>query len=163
MEANSPNLAPPTTRFQRIYIYCDTMEAAKTKLDTKLTQLNLTVQKTESVLEKANQEAIERHLNSLKVITGEVEQSKRVVEELKIEEKVEVTDITQWNESIDTKIEAADSKVECIKAWLDGKMVEKETAEREGRMQFEMKLHQMKLDSEAVSAQKNEKNAGNVS
>ena len=38
------------------------MEAAKTKLDTKLTQLNLAVQKTESVLEKANQEAIERHL-----------------------------------------------------------------------------------------------------
>ena len=139
------------------------MEAAKTKLDTKLTQLNLAVQKTESVLEKANQEAIERHLNSLKVITGEVEQSKRVVEELKIEEKVEVTDITQWSESIDMKIEAADSKVECIKAWLDGKMAEKETAEREGRMQLKMKLHQMKLDSEAVSAQKNEKNAGNVS
>ena len=42
-------------------------------------------------------------------------------------------------------------------------MAEKETADREGRMQFEMKLHQMKLDSEAVSAQKNEKNAGNVS
>ena len=140
------------------------MEAAKTKLDTKLTQLNLAAQKTESVLEKANQDAIERHLNRLKVITGEVEQTKRVVEELKIEEKVEVTDITQWSESIDTKIEAADSKVECIiKAWLDGKMTEKETAEREGRMQFEMKLHQMKLDSEAVSAQKNKKNAGNVS
>ena len=107
------------------------MEAAKMKLDTKLTQLNLAVQKTESVLEKANQEAIERHLNSLKVITGEVEQSKQVVEELKIEEKVEVTDITQWSESINTKIEDADSKVECIKAWLDGKMAEKETAEGE--------------------------------
>ena len=76
------------------------MEAAKTKLDTKLTQLNLAVQKTESVLEKANQEAIERHLNSLEVITGEVKQSKRVVEELKIEEKVKVTDIMQWSESI---------------------------------------------------------------
>ena len=98
-------------------------------------------------MEKANQEAIARHLNSLIVITGEVEQSKRVVEELKIEEKVEVRDITQWSESIDTKMEAADSKVECIKAWLDGKMAEKETAEREGRMQFEMKLHQMKLQS----------------
>ena len=31
-------------------------------------------------------------------------------------------------------------------------MAEKETAERENRMQFEMKLHQMKLDSKVVSA-----------
>ena len=138
------------------------MEAAKTKLDTKLTQLKLAVEKTESVLGKANQEAIERHLNTLKVITGEVEQSKRAVEELKIEEKIEVTEIAQWSESIDTKIEVADTEVARMKAWLDGKMAEKETAEREGRMQFEMKLHQLKLDSEAVSTQKNKKNAGNA-
>ncbi len=66
------------------------MEVAQSKLDIKLTQLKLAVEKTESVLGKGNQQAIERHLNGLKVITGEVEQSKRVVEELKIGEKVEV-------------------------------------------------------------------------
>ena len=125
-----------------------------------MTQLKLAVQRTESVLGKANQEAIERHLNSLKVITGKVEQSKRAVEELKIEEEIEVTEIAQWSELIYTKIEAADTEVARIKAWLDGKMADK-TAEREGRMQFEMKLHQLKLDSEAVSTQKN-KNAGNA-
>ena len=38
----------------------------------KLTQLSLDVRKTESVLGKANQEGIERHLISLKVFTSEL-------------------------------------------------------------------------------------------
>ena len=124
------------------------METAKTKLDVKLTQLKLAVEKTESVLGKANQEAIERHLKGLKVLTDEVEESKRTVEGLKIEAKVEVVEITQWSEEIDKKIEAADAEV---KGWLEERKAEKEAAEREGKMQFELKLHQLKLDSQAVS------------
>ncbi len=89
--------------------------------------------------------------------------SKRVVEELKIGEKVEVAEITQWSEAIDAKIEVADAEVTRIKTWLDEKMAEKETAEREGKIQFEMKLHQLKLESQAASIQKNEKNAENAS
>ncbi len=139
------------------------MEVAQSKLDTKLTQLKWAVEKTESVLGKGNQQAIERHLNGIKVITGEVEQSKRVVKELKIGEKVEVAEIMQWSEAIDAKIEVADTEVTCIKTWLDEKMAEKETAEREGKIQFEMKLHQLKLESQAVSIQKNDKNAENAS
>ena len=138
------------------------MQAAKTKLDVKLTQLKLAVQKTESVLGKANQEAIERHLKGLKVLTGEVEENKRTVEALKIEGKVEVAEITQWSEEIDKKIEAAHAEVARVKGWLEEKKAEKETAEREGKMQYELKLHQLKLDSQAVSTQKHEKNAENA-
>lgn len=137
------------------------MEASKGKLDIKLTQLKLAVEKTASVLEKANQEAIERHLKALKVITSDVDEQKRAVEEIQIAEKIEVEEITQWSASVEEKVEAADIEVARIKQWLDGKTAEKEAAEREGKMQFEMKLHQLKLESQSTSAQKNDKNAVN--
>ena len=45
------------------------MELADSKLKVKLTQLELSVKKTASILEKGKEEAIERHLSALKVIT----------------------------------------------------------------------------------------------
>lgn len=126
------------------------MDASKGKLDIKLMQLKLAVEKTASVLEKANQEAIERHLKALKVVTSEVDEQKRAVEEIQIAEKIEVEEITQWSASVEEKVEAADIEVARIKQWLDGKTAEKEAAEREGKMQFEMKLHQLRLESQST-------------
>lgn len=57
-----------------------------------------------------------------------------MVEQLKIEKKVEVADITQcqWSESIDTKIEATETDVAPTKTWTGRKIaVRIETAERE--------------------------------
>ena len=87
------------------------MEAADAKLGVKLAQFKLAVQKTEGVLAKATQEAIARNLKGLIVITGEVEQNKRAVEELKIERKIEIEQIMQWNDSIDEKIGTADAAI----------------------------------------------------
>ena len=110
-----------------------------------------------SILEKGNEEAIERHLNALKVITGEVDQCKRTVEELQIAKKTEVDEITQFGASVDEKVEAADIKVTRIKRWLQEKEGERDTAKNEGKMQFEMKLQKLKLDAKSSSAQKNDK------
>ena len=66
------------------------MELAESKLKVKLTQLELSVKKTASILEKGKEEAIERHLSALKVITGEVDQCKRTVEELKLADKTDL-------------------------------------------------------------------------
>ena len=58
-----------------------TMELAESKL-----------KKTASILEKGKEEAIERHLSALKVITSEVDQCKRTVEELQLADKTELED-----------------------------------------------------------------------
>jgi hypothetical protein len=57
-------------------------------------------------------------------------------------------------QSVDERIEAADDEVTRIKQWLQGKEAERDAAERdaaekEGRIRFEMKLHQLKLDANA--------------
>ena len=56
------------------------LEPAKEKLEVKLTQLELFVKKTTNILERGNEDAIERHLNAIKVITSEVDQCKRTLE-----------------------------------------------------------------------------------
>ncbi|XP_028390985.1 uncharacterized protein LOC114515863 [Dendronephthya gigantea] len=134
------------------------LESAKARLNVKLTQLELSVKKTASILEKCNEESIERQLNALKVITSEVDQRKRKVEELQIAEKTEVDEITQYGASVDEKIDAADIEVTRIKRWLQEKEAEKDTTEKKGKMQFEMELHKLKLEAQSTSAQKNDKN-----
>jgi hypothetical protein len=138
------------------------MELAESKLKVKLTQLELSVKKTASILEKGKEEAIERHLSALKVITSEVDQCKRTVEQLKLADKTDLEGNAEFEASVDEKIEAADGEVTRIKQWLQGKEAERVAAEKEGRIQFEMKLHQLKLDSNPAPALKNDKNVENV-
>ena len=134
------------------------LEPAKVKMNVRLTQLELFVKRTANILEKGNEEAIECHLNALKVITGEVDQCKRTVEELQIAKKTDVDEITQFGASVDEKVEAADIEVTRIKRWLQEKQAERDSAKNEGKMQFEMKLQKLKLDAKSSSAQKNDKN-----
>ena len=72
-------------------------------LDTKLKQLKLTVDRTESIVEQRNEEAIERHLSALTVLTAEADQCKRVVEESKIAAK-NPEELNKWVFQVDTKI-----------------------------------------------------------
>ena len=140
------------------------MEAAKTKLTIKLTQMELSVTKTASILEKGNEEAIERHLVGLKAITSEVDQSKRTLEERQIAEKIEVDEIKKWVAAVEEKVETADAEVTRIKRWLQENKAERKATENElhGRIQLEMKLHQLKLEAQSVSDQKNDKNVKNA-
>ena len=56
-------------------------------LDTKLKQLKLAMNRTESIVAQRNLGAVEQHLSALKVLTTEANQCKRVVEESKIAAK----------------------------------------------------------------------------
>ena len=48
------------------------MASDEDKLDTKLTQLRLTAQRTGKILDAGKQEAIERHLKALQTTIGEI-------------------------------------------------------------------------------------------
>ena len=64
------------------------MDAASKMLQTKLTQLELTTGKTQSiVIDTRNVERIERHLEGFKGTVSAVDNAKRIVEEIKIAKK----------------------------------------------------------------------------
>ena len=63
-----------------------------TALETKLTQLEITVKRTEFVLTSRRREQIRRHLEALKAISRETDECKRAVEVKKIENKEESTE-----------------------------------------------------------------------
>ena len=63
------------------------MDASSKTLQTKLTQLELTAGRTQSIIGTRNVERIERHLEEFKVIVSAVDNAKRIVEEIKIAKK----------------------------------------------------------------------------
>ena len=64
------------------------MTTVESNLETKLTQLDINVKKTNVVIESQNSEAIERHLQTLKAISDTVNHLRLEVEAKKIESKV---------------------------------------------------------------------------
>ena len=63
------------------------MEELESTLQTKLTQLERTENKTSDVLNAGNQTAISRHLTNLKELLTEVNNARRALEAQKIAEK----------------------------------------------------------------------------
>ena len=161
----SPNLAPPagskSTYLYLLRIICASnygIRTRKGKVGSQANTIRTIVRKTTNILGRGNEDAIERNLNAIKVITSTDDQGKRTVEEIQIAEKTDVEEITQFGTSVDHKVDAADLEATRIKRWLQEKRAEKEALEKEGKIQFEMKLHKLKLEAETVSAQKNVKN-----
>ena len=60
------------------------MEAAKRELQTKLTQLQMTRDKTETVLTTKDSKRIKRHVQSLQAIGNSTDEAGRKLEEMKI-------------------------------------------------------------------------------
>ena len=125
------------------------MEATEANLEIKVTQVEMTVMKTNAVLEKGKHEAIERHLSSLKHLSSEVTRMRLDVEAAKLAAKEEMTALQEWNTRLDAKLEKADSEVEKVTTWLDDRRKEKEAHAQEEKLHFEAKLHQTKLDMQA--------------
>ena len=125
------------------------MEGTEAKMEIKVTQLEMTVMKTNAVLEKGKREAIERHLLTLKHLSGEVNRMRLDVEAAKLAAKEEITALQEWNDWLDTKLEKADSDVERVTTWLNDRQKEKEAHIQEQKLHFEAKLHQTKLDMQA--------------
>ena len=83
-------------------------------------------------------------MKNLKKLVTEVDNARRAVEAPKIHADIDVGDISEWNEAISAKIEEADGHVENLAEWLADRKME---AEKQERMQFEIKLHETKLKS----------------
>lgn len=90
------------------------MEATEKALDIKLTQLKMTIGKTNAVIEAGKAESIERQLSTLRSITAEINRMRLEVEAKKIEAKEEMTEIETWNAEIDAQLEKADLEVEKV-------------------------------------------------
>jgi hypothetical protein len=91
-----------------------------TALETKLTQLEITVKRTEFVLTSGRREQIRRHLEALKAISHETDECKRAVE-VKKENKEESTEINEWNQGIDKRLNTADYEISRLEGWLNEK------------------------------------------
>ena len=96
------------------------------KLEIKLTQLQMTLEKTNAVISSSNSEAIERHYQTLKTITADVSRLRLGVEAKKIEAKEQMEKIQTWNADIDAKLEGADLEVGKVRQWLDDRKKETE-------------------------------------
>jgi len=66
------------------------MEATQIALETKLAQLQIAVGRTDSILESGGEEAVERHLSTLRALASEADQNKRALERVQIEAKEDI-------------------------------------------------------------------------
>jgi len=94
------------------------MEAAKRELQTKLTQLQMTRDKTETVLSSKNSNRIKRHVQSLQAIGNSTDEARRKLEGMKIEDGEDASAITSWSEEIENKISMVDEDVDKLAAVL---------------------------------------------
>lgn len=108
------------------------MEAAKRELQTKLTQLQVTRDKTETVLTSKNSNRIKRHVQSLKAIGNSTDEPRRKLEEMKIIDGEDAIAITSWSEEIENKIAMVDEDVDKLAAFLtEGEQRETEKTRQE--------------------------------
>ena len=81
------------------------------KLDVKLTQLHITMERT--------RKNIERHCVTLTTIMDSVNEMRLAVKESKIKAKEDMTEITKWNSKIDAQLAEADKEIERLQIWLE--------------------------------------------
>lgn len=113
-------------------------------LDTKLKQLKLAMNRTESIVAQRNLGAVEQHLSALKVLTTEANQCKRVVKKIKHCCQRKPQRAKKRIFQVDTKIFEADESVKNLK-----------TAFEEFHQDAELKKQQKELDSKkGISKQK---------
>ena len=87
------------------------------KLETRLKQLKLGIERTGNILDSGKPESIKRHLNVLRETVRESNEHKRAVEAVKIEAD-ESIDIKKGNLKIEGKIEQGDGEIDRLEHWL---------------------------------------------
>ena len=121
------------------------MEATKRELQAKLSQLQMTRDKTETVLTSKNSNRIKRHVQSLQAIGNSTDESRRKLEEIKIEVGEDAIAITSWREEIENKIAKVDEYVNKLAALLtEAERRETEKARQE-QLEFEKELIEKKI------------------
>ena len=121
------------------------MEAAIRDLETKLTQLQITRERTDAVLASRNENRIKRQRDSLSSVVASVEKAKRKVEELKIAAGVELSAITTWGAKLDQDIAVVDLDMDGISSFLNGVDQEQIEKARKDQLAFEKELIEKKL------------------
>ena len=132
------------------------MNPKEMELETKLTQLNLAVQRSEKILATGKRETIKRHLETLQSVNSSSNQCKRLVEEQKIASKTNMDDIANWNDNIESKFEEADFQIARFSDWLAENERQTKAVAQEELFKNELKLHEEKLrmQSELVNSAK---------
>ena len=75
-------------------------EAINARLETKLKQLRITVDRARQIIELNQQDAIERHCTTIKSVTDSINVIRVAIEESLIQAEVDITEITNWNTEI---------------------------------------------------------------
>jgi len=70
---------------------------------------------------------------------------KRAVEEQKLAAKMDLDEITQWNDSVDNKIFAADESVKILKDCIEEFRQRMQMMKQEKELDFEKKLFETKM------------------
>ena len=122
------------------------MEPTVENLDIKIMQLDITMAKTNVVLDAGTREAIERQLSTLKAITTEIARIRIDVEAKKLAAKETMTNIEKWNAQLDAKLREADNEVSKVRKWFDERDKQAEILAQEEKLKFEGKLHQTKME-----------------
>ena len=121
------------------------MEATQANLDIKVTQLKMSIGKTNTIVEAGRAEAIDRHLSTLRSLTTEINRMRLEVEATKLAAKEEIADIEAWNSGIDAQLEKADYEVDKMRTWVDDRKREAEAVVK----QEELKFHKAKIQMQA--------------
>ena len=95
------------------------MEATEANMRIKVKQLEMTGTRTNVVLGGKGNEAMERHLSTLKHLSREINRMRLDVEALKLVKEEDATGIQAWNAELHAKLEKADTEVEKVTTWLD--------------------------------------------
>ena len=139
------------------------MEPPESKLKTKLLQLQMTVSRTEKILQTESQHPIARQQTALETITTEIELLKGEVEAKKITDKEDPDEIEKWIGEIEVQLAKADEEVKRLQQWQDQITREGKQREREEQLHHERELYEakiklkyeLKLSSENVDAKDN--------
>ena len=119
------------------------------RLETKLKQLKLGVERTENILDSGKPDSIKRHLNALRETVRETNEHKRVVEAEKIEADESIEKINEWNLGIEVKIEQGDGEIKRLEQWLFEKEQSEKHVAQEEQFKIELKLHEKRLKMKA--------------
>ena len=127
----------------------NTKESAQDTLKTKLIQLGRAKDKSDNALKAGKEHVIRRHIETLKESLKEVSKWHRESEAEKISSKEDLDEIDKWSNEIEGQMEEADQKIGLLEQWLNDTNVKREEQQRQGRINFELKLEEAKIKLKA--------------
>ena len=121
------------------------MEATEANLDIKVTQLKMSIGKTNTIIVTGKSEAMERHLSAPQSLSKELNRMRIEVQATKLGAKEKIADIEAWNSGINAQLEKVDCEVDKMCTWIDNRKREAEAIVK----QEELKFHKAKIEMQA--------------